>query len=691
MPYVPVDHFHDTPKPERHHRRSSSHNYFSTEKLAGPGAFAPLNNLPRRRSSHNTVTQGLTLDIPPMVQSHPLPEPSPDAAQKRATFSVGGADDSSEEDDSLEEAQEITKMVKATPPPEPRRSPPLAQSHSDSSIPFPTLPRLPSPDSSSASSSPLVRTPSTPIILSNGKPLKPSLKSSYSSSSIPQTVSAHIRSQSAPATPATQTPKNVHFKDNDGLETVRLFDKSGKPASINRNPDETETETEYDSSSSFQLRGYPFPRIPASEAASIVLGPVPATSPIPNPNPPPATNVLLEDITLPSTRPPVLRGSVLVRNITFAKFVAVRFTLDDWQTTSEVTCKYVASLPSLPPPFPQPPKKTEHPSAKSSTSWQWGSPASADWDRFSFSIKLEDLESKLADRTMWLVVRYQANGEGGGEWWDNNAGANYRVAFQKSVAPAPAPSIPPSRTLAFSSPAQVAVPTRTASPPMKSNPGSKALSHPVLSPLALNSRPTFGSFSGSPASRPVPPTYPVPGARTKSKLSLSNYVPPSSPSRPSLELDSDSDDDKDEKENESIRHKRNSLELSPGAIIGGMPASMPSVQLPWPSSADTSAVETPRANGPSKPSSVPFPSSSPMSVPRSMTAPSASTPPADPTYAEFVKQWCFHQSPSPMPSTSASPDRPANLWFTMGAETSGFGAIGRSQSPILASFEAGRA
>ena len=44
---------------------------------------------------------------------------------------------------------------------------------------------------------------------------------------------------------------------------------------------------------------------------------------------------------------------MLVRNIHFDKTAFVRFTLDDWQTTSEVMCKHVVSLPGLPPPFPR--------------------------------------------------------------------------------------------------------------------------------------------------------------------------------------------------------------------------------------------------------------------------------------------------------------------------------------------------
>ena len=45
---------------------------------------------------------------------------------------------------------------------------------------------------------------------------------------------------------------------------------------------------------------------------------------------------------------PVL-ALVLIHNIAFEKQVALRFTLDDWQTTLEVLCKHVNSLTHLPP------------------------------------------------------------------------------------------------------------------------------------------------------------------------------------------------------------------------------------------------------------------------------------------------------------------------------------------------------
>ncbi|KDQ18605.1 carbohydrate-binding module family 21 protein, partial [Botryobasidium botryosum FD-172 SS1] len=96
-----------------------------------------------------------------------------------------------------------------------------------------------------------------------------------------------------------------------------------------------------------------------------------------------------------------LDGSVLVRNIAFEKRVAARFTLDAWQTTSEVTARYLDS------------------------------PAPSTIDRFVFKVRLSDMLGKIVGRTMEIALRYEVAGR---ELWDNNARENYRVVFEKAVS-----------------------------------------------------------------------------------------------------------------------------------------------------------------------------------------------------------------------------------------------------------------
>lgn len=54
------------------------------------------------------------------------------------------------------------------------------------------------------------------------------------------------------------------------------------------------------------------------------------------------------------------------------------------------------------------------------------------WDRFTFSIKLEDLRRKIDEKQLLLCIRFSVEGK---EWWDSNDGQNYRFAFKKTPPP----------------------------------------------------------------------------------------------------------------------------------------------------------------------------------------------------------------------------------------------------------------
>ncbi|WWC93007.1 uncharacterized protein L201_007971 [Kwoniella dendrophila CBS 6074] len=117
-------------------------------------------------------------------------------------------------------------------------------------------------------------------------------------------------------------------------------------------------------------------------------------------------NVMLERIELQSGLGPLsMRGTAIVRNVSFQKWVAVRFTLDHWQTVSEVSGTHVCHIPAA-------------------TTGDEG------WDRFSFAIKLDDYKRKLDERQLMLCVHYSVEGK---DWWDSNDGMNYNFTFKKSV------------------------------------------------------------------------------------------------------------------------------------------------------------------------------------------------------------------------------------------------------------------
>ncbi len=66
---------------------------------------------------------------------------------------------------------------------------------------------------------------------------------------------------------------------------------------------------------------------------------------------------------------------------------------------------------------------------------------SPEFDRFTFSIRLNDLLARSESKTLLLAVRYSIEGR---EMWDNNGGQNYRGAFSKTKVDEP-PHTPTSR------------------------------------------------------------------------------------------------------------------------------------------------------------------------------------------------------------------------------------------------------
>jgi len=94
-------------------------------------------------------------------------------------------------------------------------------------------------------------------------------------------------------------------------------------------------------------------------------------------------------------------GVIRVRNIAFEKCIAMCFTLDKWQTISEVTARYKESLPK----------------------WHHGP--------LYLHNQLANVVSR-AEKSLYLAVRYSVSGC---EIWDNNSSRNYRVQIVREKVP----------------------------------------------------------------------------------------------------------------------------------------------------------------------------------------------------------------------------------------------------------------
>lgn len=172
------------------------------------------------------------------------------------------------------------------------------------------------------------------------------------------------------------------------------------------------------------------------------------------------------------------------------------------------------------------------------------------WDRFSFSIKLEDYKRKIDERQLVLCVHYSVENK---DWWDSNNGMNYSFTFKKSApkrlprnsGPANfggsyfgdgdfATSLPGLRK-GNTLPPSSQIKKVFGSKDNKASAGSSHWTFPKLFPHFNNSdaRPRSDSPLQSPPPNsayepPAPPTV-------HTHLSLSKYCAPSPPQSPSKE------------------------------------------------------------------------------------------------------------------------------------------------------------
>ncbi|KAH8836135.1 putative phosphatase regulatory subunit-domain-containing protein [Flagelloscypha sp. PMI_526] len=541
----------------QHHHLSGP--TFSNEK--GPGTFTSLGSLPRRRGTSKF-----------RIQSDSSDDDTDDGAplqlklkQKPPSFSL-----------------DVTSLLSPTPSGAPAAL----------KVPFPRTSPLPSPSQEVPSPSfrpvrpSVTRTNSHPTILANGKPLKSSLKSSSSTGSVVGlTPIRHARARSAPSTPrpdmlsdddeedegqspstmTPSTPKNVHFADS--LASVRVFNRSARPASVSLpigSDFETETDDGESSSNQAGYFGWGSWSTPSSNnktrsstplrfglkptinpSTAMITEPAPyfqidsaASSPIPlrSAEWTPDRSIIVESLILaggvnssddgPENNDNLhLSGTILVRNVSFEKKVVVRFTLDDWGTVSEVSALWSMHISALPPGITgnlhrltlgdlivKDAKRDEH-----------------GWDRFSFRIRLGDYAPSLASKTLFLVARFQAGSNQ--EFWDNNAGSNYTVRFKEvkktrtvpdappptagtSTIPFPTSSVPTVSAVAPSAPqdhpltsvpgATHASPSPRISPPLSSSPPLTTSIIPKLPPIVTNG-PITGSYQAGFHSHPIPP------------------------------------------------------------------------------------------------------------------------------------------------------------------------------------------
>ena len=221
----------------------------------------------------------------------------------------------------------------------------------------------------------------------SGQLVKSSLKSAKSQDR--GSLSVVTRGLSTKSEPATPTHSKA-VKFDSQLEHVKLFLAEQKPLAVSRDGSPTTDTSGTDNDFPSFIYG-----VPADAKNGDLLSMNTVNMPAkPNPN----ADVVLTELKLSQDMMTII-GTVRVRNISYHKWIAVRFTFDSWQTTSEVAARHTHTL-------------------------QGG-----EFDTFTFTIRLNDLWSRIETKTLILAIRYTVSGR---EIWDNNGGHNYVTHFTKS-------------------------------------------------------------------------------------------------------------------------------------------------------------------------------------------------------------------------------------------------------------------
>ncbi|KAG8737315.1 Protein phosphatase 1 regulatory subunit 3D [Ceratobasidium sp. 414] len=521
---------------------------------------------------------------------------------------------------------------------------PVVRSASSPHLLSPVAPKLEpkfTPASSVSSTSPYNSGTSTPILLKNGRPLKPSLKSRVSlSMSTPDVSSMLAQAKSVPSTP------RVHFPTRERLESVVLFDKRARPLEVASGDSPLASPrsgffADLDTAPGLRIRNqssFPFPNssprgspmgssvnlqgLPAAIMAKTKLKIAVSRSASLQPVPRLGAHVHLAAVRLLGTR---MSGSVLVKNVSFSKKVSLRYTFDNWETTSEVAGMWSSpsALKDLPAAEPKPfgSEETESDVARGILV-----PVADGWDRFVFNIKLDDVAPYLSKRPMLLAVKFEA--AGAGEWWDNCGGSNYRFEFDH------VPKTEPK--------------TESPAPTLIGRPRSNT------SPAPLNTDSTQTDLPSA----------------TLLSAKLNSMVEKQAP-RPNLKLQFPS--------NETITPADMTSDLGAELVAPKPIEKKAPLTLTPPDSTASSPREAPAplsVAAPAPVANLPSPAESPASrkQPSPLPSPSAIEAPAhsttdvrDQSYADFLAKYCFAGGAAPAPSS-----RPAPTGF--GAPSAGPGA-----------------